>query len=133
MEIFTLVMNRLYKTPDDFEATIRIFLPEEGGRPTPAFNGIRWDLCYTEDRMEDGLWMIWPDFIDRYGNSLPRDEPLPVGVELHARMTVLVDEMRATHGKRIRVGSTFYCHEGPRRVAFGRVTKITGLYDERPA
>lgn len=127
-------MHRLYKVPDDFEASIRIFSLEEGGRTTPPFNGIRWDLCYAEDLATEHLWMIWPDFMDEHGNSLPTDKALPIGVNLTARMTILVDEMRAeVHRKRLAVGSTFYCHEGSRRVAFGTVTKITGLFHERPA
>lgn len=127
-------MHRLYQVPDDFEASVRILSSEEGGRLSPPFNGIRWDLCYSEDLAAEHLWMIWPDFIDGNGDSLPTDEPLPIGVNLVARMTIVVDEMRAKeHRKRLGVGSTFYCHEGSRRVAFGEVTKITGLFNERPA
>ena len=126
-------MTHLYSIPDDFEATIRILTSEEGGRLTAPFNGIRWDLCYAEDRPDDSLWMIWPDFFDQSNDSLPTDKPLPVGVELRARMTVVVDEIRTTiHRERIQVGTDFYCHEGSRRVAVGRVTRITGLFAERP-
>jgi hypothetical protein len=126
-------VTRLYSIPDDFEAIIRILTSEEGGRLTPPFNGVRWDLSYAEDRPEDGLWMIWPDFFNLSNDSLPTDAPLPIGVELRARMTVLVDEMRkSVHRERVQVGTSFYCHEGSRRVAVGRVTKITGLLDERP-
>jgi len=47
-------------------------------------------------------------------------------------MTVVVDEMREqVHRRRIAVGTTFYCHEGRKRVAFGTVTRITGLISER--
>jgi translation elongation factor EF-Tu-like GTPase len=127
-------MIRLHKIPDDFEAVIQIYTAEEGGRVTPVFNGIRWDLCYAEDRAEAGIYMIWPDFIDHDQNSLPTSQPLPIGVELSARMVILVDEMRErVHRQRIKVGSKFYCHEGAKRVAFGRVTKITGLFKERPS
>ena len=126
-------MRRLYKTPDDFEASIRIFATEEGGRNSPPFNGIRWDLCYAEDSALEHLWMIWPDFMDEKGGSLPTDKPLPIGVNLTARMTILADKMRLeVHRKRVAIGTTFYCHEGSKRVAFGRVTKITGLFNERP-
>ena len=126
-------MRRLYKTPDDFEASIRIFAHEEGGRNSPPFNGIRWDFCYAEDSAIEHLWMIWPDFMDEKGDSLPTDKPLPIGVNLTARMTILVDKMRSeVHRERVAIGSTFYCHEGSKRVAFGRVTKITGLFNERP-
>ena len=77
--------------------------------------------------------MIWPDFVDESDSSLPQDQPLPVGVNLKACMFVAVDEMREKqHRAHIEVGLKFYCHEGNRRVAEGIVTKITGLFDERP-
>ncbi len=126
-------MPRLYKQPDDFEAIIRIFSTEEGGRITPPYNGIRWDFAYAEDDVPaTGLFMIWPDFVDETGDSLPTDQALPIGVALRARMTVVVDEMRSKlHRERISVGTEFYCHEGPKRVATGTVTKLTGLFVER--
>jgi hypothetical protein len=125
-------MNRIYQTEDDFEAVIRILRPEEGGRKSPPFNGIRWDLCYAGDRPQESLWMIWPDFTDGQGNSLPRDHPLPVDVELPARMTILNNEMRLKiHQQRAVVGAQFFCHEGPKVVAEGRITKITGLFHAR--
>lgn len=125
-------MHRLYKVPDDFEAIIRIFPEDEGGRKAPPFNGIRWDFSYASDEVSDGLYMIWPDFFSSSGDSLPTDSPLPIGIELSARMTVLIDEMREqVHRARIVTGLEFYCHEGSKRVAFGRVTRITGLHDVR--
>ena len=124
-------MNRLYNAPDDFEALIRILPFEEGGRRSAPFNGIRWDFPYAEDDPKDGLWVIWPDFTDTESNSLPRDRALPIGVEIPARMTILNDELRIkVHQARVKVGTTFFCQEGPKRVAFGTVTKITGLFDD---
>lgn len=76
--------------------------------------------------------MIWPDFMDEQGDSLPTDAPLPIGVNLVARMTVLVDEMRVeVHRKRLAVASMFYCQEGDKPVVVGQATKITGLFSER--
>ena len=125
-------MDRLYPTPDDFEATIRILTELEGGRKNPAFNGIRWDFSYAADDARDQLYMIWPDFFSESGDSLPKDQPLPLSTELPARMTVVVDEMRTqVHRNRIKPGVEFYCHEGPNRVAVGRVTRITGLHHDR--
>lgn len=125
-------MHRLYPIPDDFEATIRILTEPEGGRRTSPFNGIRWDFSYASDNSSDQQYMIWPDFFGREGDSLPTDSPLPLGVDLPARMTVVIDEMREqTHRARIKPGMEFYCHEGPKRVAVGRVTRITGLHDAR--
>ena len=125
-------MHRLYRIPDDFEATIRILTEAEGGRRSAPFNGIRWDFAYAVDNPPNQLYMIWPDFYGPSGDSLPIDAPLPLGVELTARMTVLVDEMREdTHRTRIKPGVEFYCHEGSQRVAVGRVTRITGLHSAR--
>ena len=127
-------MPRLYKQLDDFEAIIRIFSTDEGGRLTPPFNGIRWDFAYADDDVPTttGLYMIWPDFVDEAGDSLPTDQALPIGVALQARMTIVVDEMRSKlHRERISVGTQFYCHEGSKRVASGTVTKVTGLFGER--
>ena len=122
-------MKRLHSVPDDFVALIRIFSTAEGGRSTPAFNGIRWDFSYASDQTTDTLFMIYPDFYDAHEDSLAADAPLPTGVELPARMVVLADEMRETvHRDRIQVGTTFYCHEGQRRVAQGRVLRLTNLF-----
>lgn len=120
--------DRLYPH-DDFEATIIVFGPEEGGRPTPVFNGIRWDFKYADDPSASDLYMIWPDFFAYDGQSLPSTVPLPVGEELSARMTIVVDEMRSkVHRSRMTPGVRFFCHEGPHRVAKGIVTRITGLF-----
>lgn len=125
-------MDRLYSVPDDFEATIRILTEAEGGRKTSPFNGIRWDFSYADDDAVDQLYMIWPDFFSASGDSLPTDQPLPFSTELSARMTIVVDEMREqVHRARIKPGVEFYCCEGPRRVAIGRITRITGLHNDR--
>jgi hypothetical protein len=123
--------DRLY-AHDDFEATVRIFTAAEGGRRAPPYNGIRWDFAYADDAPAEWLFMIWPDFFGADGRSLPTDQPLPVGVELSARMYVVDDEMRAEmHRGRIAPGVRFYCHEGSRRMAEGVVTRITGLFTPR--
>lgn len=125
-------MYRLYRLADDFDAMIRIYRADEGGRKRAPFNGIRWDFAYAHDPGVEQLYMIWPDFYAASGDSLPIDLPLPVGVEIAARMTVVVDEMRAEiHRARIQPGVEFYCHEGPKRVAVGRVIRVTGLHVDR--
>jgi translation elongation factor EF-Tu-like GTPase len=126
-----LLAERLYPT-DDFEAVIRIYSAAEGGRRSPAFNGIRWDFAYAEQESPETLYMVWPDFLDEAGNSLPGDVPLPVGQGLPARMTIVVDELRdRVHRSRIASGVRFFCHEGGKRVAEGVVTRITGLLETR--
>jgi hypothetical protein len=123
----------VHRRPADFEAVVRILTRAEGGRRTPPVNGIRWDFAYAADGPNPPLlYMIWPDFLGPDGRSLPPDRPLPIGVELPARMTVIADELRAVfHWHRIAPGVQFFCHEGPQRVATGVVTTVTGLF--RPA
>lgn len=123
--------DRLYLY-DDFEAVVRIYSTDEGGRRSSAFNGIRWDFAYADGDPTDALYMIWPDFFAVDGNCLQADQPLPVGVELSARMTILVDVMRAeVHRGRIAPGVRFFCREGGQQVAEGEVTRITGLFSPR--
>lgn len=125
-------MRRLEHLQDDFEALIRIYTTAEGGRLTAPFNRIRWDFAYAENQSPNQLYMIHPDFHDACGDPLPTDVQLPLGIEIPARMYILVDEMRLkVHCARIKTGVRFYCHEGSRRVAEGRVTAVTGLYSER--
>jgi hypothetical protein len=124
-------MANLYQF-SDFKAVIRIFREDEGGRKLAPFNGIRWDFNYAEELPTSDLYMIWPDFIDEDSNSLPTDKVLPIDRFLRARMSVVVDEMRAQmHRSRIKVGTQFFCCEGPRRVAEGEVRRITHLHIER--
>jgi hypothetical protein len=118
---------------DDFEAMIRIFRESEGGRRSPMFNGVRCDFCYAEDDPRRGIWMIYPDFLDANGESIPENQPLPVDAPIPARMIVLSDNLRMeVHRQKARVGSQFFCQDGQRRIAEGIITKITGLFRERP-
>lgn len=123
-------MNRLYPS-DDFEVTIRILTPDEGGPGHPVYNGVKWDFAYAVPIPEAGDWCIWPDFHGAGGDSYPGGVPLPVGVGVSARMFIMADEMREMHRRHIRPGVRFYCIEGPRRVAEGEVTVITGLMEPR--
>jgi hypothetical protein len=118
-------MKRLSMT-DDFEAIICIKPFSEGGVKF-AFNGIRWDFGYLEDPPGSSIYMIWPDFLDECGNSRAKEDLLPIGIELLAAMTIVSPEMRSYHRERIHEGTLFYCHEGARRVASGRVTRITNM------
>lgn len=119
--------------PADFEAEIRIYSAEEGGRKGPPCNGIKWDFAYDGDDIRaTGLYMIWPEFLDDSGESISTDVQLPVGEPIRARMAIVNTELRETlHRARLAPGVRFYCHEGGRRVAEGRVTKIGSLSRDR--
>ena len=125
-------MKSRFARPADFEAVVRIFTHEQGGRETPSFNGLRWDFSYAEEDPAEGTWMIHPDFVDERGDSLPQDRPLPLDIELPARFLIADDNLRGeVHRPRIQVGTRFFRHEGSKRVAEGRVTRITGLSEDR--
>ena len=119
-------MKKLYETDHDFEARVTILTEKDGGKRTVSFNGIRWSFVYAEDDPRTESYMIFPDFHDDEGNSLPEDVPLKG--TLNARMHVLFQEsIDQVHGDRIAKGVEFYCTEGNRRVAKGVVTKLRGI------
>jgi hypothetical protein len=112
-----------------FEADITILPLGPETRKTHPFNGIRWDFCYLEDLDERGwapeISMIWPEFVDDTGNSIPTGVSLQG--RLHALMHVVVPEMIERHRERLRVGTRFVCTEGPRPVAEGVVTSLSPM------
>lgn len=121
-------MKRLYDRQEDFEAEITILIEAEGGRKTPPFNGIRWDFVYEGDDI-NGMYMIWPEFIDSEGNAISNDVPLKG--TYRARMHILNRELaQSMHRNRIKPGISFYSMEGPHKVAKGVVLKVTGLTQE---
>jgi hypothetical protein len=121
-------MKRLYQQQDDFEAMVRILEEKEVGRRTPLFNGIRWDLRYWHQSLEDGCSMVWPEFIEASGDMIPAD--LPVVGLVRARFYVIAPEMREFHRRQARPGIGLFCVEGARVCAAGVITKITGLVDD---
>lgn len=112
-----------------FEADIDILPLGPETRRTHPFNGVRWDFCLVEDLDERGwageVSMVWPEFVDQSGASIPTDVLLQG--RLHALMHVVVPEMVEKHRQRLKVGSRFVCTEGPRPVAEGVVTSLAPM------
>lgn len=108
----------------DFRVTYRLFTAEEGGRKTPAYQGIRWDFRYEEKSISTSTWMIHPEFLDLKGGVLPI-EPLPMMGQ--ANMFVLNPELCNFHRQHIRPGVRGYFVEGPRRVGVCEVVEVLGL------
>lgn len=118
------------KFPDqkpDFEAEIEIYTFKQAGRKTPPLNGIRWDLKYEEDDINEGIHIIHPYFIDFENNLVPRTVPL-FG-KMRAWMYILFDERRDYHRNRMKIGQEFTCQEGSKSVAKGTVTELIRLAD----
>ncbi|MCA8830663.1 hypothetical protein [Hymenobacter pini] len=125
--------DRLYpEFPIDFEARVRILRADEGGRNSMAYNGIRWDFAYAQDKPRLLFMWLYPDFFDPETGNSWRELPLPADEWLHVRISVFSEHMRAVHQTRIRAGTGFYCCEGSRAVAEGTVTRILSLFEPRP-
>jgi hypothetical protein len=117
-------MKRLYERSDDFEGFVRILTEREGGRRSPPFNGIRWDLRYFSQG-DDQASMVWPEFIDELGDTIPVDRPVTGFVK--ARFYVISEAMRSFHHQQARPGVGFFCVEGVKVCAAGVITRVTGL------
>jgi hypothetical protein len=117
--------------PPDFQVRYRFFTADEGGRISAPQQHIRWDFLYhDDDPQHDGIYAIWPEFLDSAGNPLPEG---PVPYNGLADMFILNPDMRAqVHRHRIAVGVRGYFVEGPKRVAECEVTKLIGLAESPP-
>lgn len=113
--------------PPDFIARYRFYSAEEGGKHTAPRQGYRCDFLYDGDSVEDGLYMIWPEFVDLNGGVIPPDTP--AAAEGVARMWIVAPDLRAAvHRYRVRVGTRFYMMEGQQRVGEGEVAEVVGLH-----
>jgi hypothetical protein len=120
--------KQLVEVRKDFEVRYRFFSPEEGGRKTGSpYQFYRSDWLYEgDDVLQDGIYAIWPIFLDDMGNII--DPDIQVAGEGAAQMSILNDQLRATiHAKRLKPGVRGYFMEGPHRVAEATVTKLLAL------
>ncbi|MGI4733579.1 MAG: hypothetical protein ACRYG7_00195 [Janthinobacterium lividum] len=108
----------------DFRVTYRLFTAEEGGRKTPAYQGIRWDFRYEDKAISTGTWIIHPEFLGLNGQVLPV-EPLPMLGQ--SNMFILNAELRSFHRQHIRPGTCGYFVEGPHRVGVCEVVEVLRL------
>ncbi|WP_409433056.1 hypothetical protein ACJ3XI_00760 [Litorimonas sp. RW-G-Af-16] len=113
-----------------FLAHIDIFPsgPEPDRRNGPPQNGIRWDFAYAEDFEIYSpefpmLNMIWPEFLDESGASIPTGIPL-IG-SFDAKMHIVSEHMIENHLNRIRIGTKFFCMEARIKTASGTIIKTT--------
>ena len=109
----------------DFRVTYRLFTVDEGGRKTPAYQGIRWDFRYEDKDVSTRTWMIHPEFLGLAGEVLPV-EPLPMVGQAH--MFILNPEFKSFHRQHIRPGMRGYFVEGPHRVGVCEVAQVLGLH-----
>jgi hypothetical protein len=113
--------------PPDVIAQYRFYTPEEGGRSSSPQQYYRGDFMYATDSIKDGIYMIYHEFIDSFGNVLPIDT-FPVSIEGAAYLRILNPKMRVIHRDRLCVGIEYFIMEGSRKVGKGIVTAIVGLH-----
>lgn len=113
--------------PEDFIVSYRLFSPDEGGRKI-TFQHLRCDFLYDgDDPLEDGIYMIHPEFLDSNGQPLPDDVPVPL--EGTASMWILNPEMRTQiHQSRVAIGIRGFFVEGSRKIGEVRIERIVGLH-----
>ncbi len=112
----------------DFRVSYRFLTPEEGGRKTIPYQGIRCDFRYESEYHErpELIFMIWPEFEDNTGNIILESD-IAVPVSGNARMWIIAAERRAYHRRRIHVGTKGNFMEGARKTAECTVIEILGL------
>jgi hypothetical protein len=92
MDNSTLIVN-YSSIRRDFEVKYRFFTAEEGGRKTgPPYQTYRSDWLYEGDNVSDGIYMIWPIFLDDKGNFLDTETQVPF--EGTAQMFIVNDELQ---------------------------------------
>jgi hypothetical protein len=113
----------LYPKHPDFEAEVRFLTPEEGGRRYgPVKQGYRCDVHWPGEPSNE-LWMIWPVFLDQNGNELPKEAVVPSLSK--ADFYIVNDKSRKIiYENWLRVGVDFHLHEGAKKVAACRITKV---------
>ena len=116
-----------FNHPPDFIVDYRILTEAEGGRRTPVYQGIRWDLWYKVPELTGNhLWMVWPEFLDEAGSVIIQRDT-PVAVTGRAALWIVSESMRPFHQQRIDVGMLGFAREGARNVATYQVTELVGL------
>lgn len=118
---YSEILNR----KEDFKVHYRFYTQEEGGkRISMPHQGIRSDFYYEHDNHTlGGVFIIWPEFEDDFGELIPSGEVLKEGI---ARMFIINDELRSYHKERIEIGTIGYFIEGGRS-AECEVIELIGL------
>ncbi len=106
--------------PADFQVTYRLFPPEEGGRRTPVYQGIRWDSRLADETRPHN-WMVYPEFIDADGFIIPNGPVAPVG---RANMFPLNSTLRAKYRPLVQPGTRGYFVEGSQRMGVWEVLEV---------
>ncbi len=108
---------------------MRVLTREEGGRSSPARQGLYRPDIHVDDDPSDSLWMIWPRFLSESGDELPQDAVVPLVCRAHFYIAN-PDLRRTVHRQWLREGAKFHLSEGHHRTAACSVTKILSLHED---
>lgn len=110
----------------DFEVEYE-FYPDIKAKFT---QGARCDFLYEGDHpYEDGVHMIWPEFLDDEGNVI-LDKAIQPKKKGQATMWIGMHESRVNfHRSRLKIGTKGYWVVGSKKLAKVTVTKILGLFE----
>lgn len=118
--------EQIAKRPCDFIVKYKFLTAEQGGRTTLPAPGYRPDFLYAEDDVKDGLWIIWPEFLDLNENVIT-DKSIRIDPDGKANMWIMNEQFIEKHKARIKVGQKGFFMEGSRKVAECEVIKIVSL------
>ena len=113
----------------DFEVEYVFDIDPELSKVKPS-QGIRCDFLYDgDDPKIDGIHMIWPEFLDKYGDIIT-DKTIFPDKSGKATMWILSSEGRENiHRNRLEVGTEGRWVAGSKTLARVTVTKIIGLFE----
>ena len=91
---------------------------------------MRSDFKYSEEFNDEGIWMIWPEFIDQNGNVIRNLNVLPKSGKATMWIISREKEYLKIHRERLKIGLIGELVTGARTLATVKVTKILGLKNE---
>lgn len=113
----------------DFEVEYEIEVDPELSDITIA-QGVRCDFLFDgEDPKVDGVYMIWPEFLDDNGSVIINKKLLPEK-KGHATMWIGDVKTKRKIRDRLTLGSKGYWVVGSKKIAKVTVSKILGLFDD---
>ena len=119
--------EQIRKRPCDFIVRYTFYTEEQGGRKTGTpRQGIRSDFMYDGDTLDDGLYGIWPEFLDE-NNNIILDRNIHVPVSGKAKMWMLDDNFFNYHKSRMKIGTRGYFMEGSHKTAECEVVEFIHL------
>jgi hypothetical protein len=112
----------------DFLVEYRFYTPDEGGRQSRPFQGYRSDLHYEgEDINEDGIYRIWPEFLNRDGSVIKDGNiQIPEAGRTYVWMFSL-NERWEYHARNARPGRKCWFIEVSRKVAEAKIVEQIAL------